>query len=73
MSALSRSIQAYASITPARRRNLIARLLERDAHHRQMRALGRLDAHLRRDIGLEDTETQRDPRGVAWNPPEWWR
>jgi|GEM_PF-3778068 len=42
---------------------LVTFVLRADAGFRQRHALGKLDGHLRRDVGLDDTTQAR------WTPP----
>lgn len=40
---------------------------------RQRRHLDRLDAHLRRDIGLSDAQVRREVDRTLWDAPSTWR
>ena len=61
--------------TPAQRptRSLLSRLLLRDSLFRQRHDLGRLDAHLLRDIGLSPDDAAAESRRPIWDAPAHWR
>ena len=43
------------------------------ALERQRRALGRLDAHLRNDLGLTEADVAREVSRAPWDVPSHWR
>lgn len=40
---------------------------------RQRQHLGRLDAHMRRDIGLTDAQITQEVQRPLWDAPQTWR
>lgn len=40
---------------------------------RQRRALARLDAHLRNDLGLTEADVEREVSRAPWDVPSHWR
>ena len=69
MSTLAETSISLASARVRRRDSFLATLIGFDARFRQRRAFDRLDPHLRRDVGLEDTRAVRK----HWDAPDWWR
>jgi len=43
------------------------------ALRRQRQALGQLDAHLLRDIGLSEAEARKEATRLDWDVPQNWR
>ena len=69
---ITHSLQALRSgaIRPTRFLRHIVRLVEVT---RSRRALGRLDEHLLRDIGLTPHEAEVEASRTPWDPPLHWR
>lgn len=64
---LARAATTARPATPLLHR-LLSWMLEADRRHRQRRAMAALDDHLRRDIGLTDSQI-REEAGREWDPP----
>ncbi len=59
---------------PARtRRGLLHWFRTMAAIRKQRRDLSHLDAHLRRDIGLSESDVQKEIQRQPWDIPSWWR
>lgn len=73
MNAHAHSRSSHAGVRFRRGNGLLAALLGYDSVFRQRRALGRLDPHIRRDIGLSEVDIGRESSRSVWDIPEWWR
>jgi uncharacterized protein YjiS (DUF1127 family) len=73
----SMSIQHISTIGSARRPSLLTRALQflalASATRRYRQALGRLDPHLLRDIGLTCEQAQAEATRPLWDVPSHWR
>lgn len=63
---------ARFAVTAPRRPGTIAFLRAAIATWRQRRALARLDAHARRDLGLTGADVARESARPAWDVPQSW-
>lgn len=54
-------------------RGLLSALLGFDQNFRNRRQLDRLDAHLRRDVGLDEPAARTELDRPFWDIPTWWR
>lgn len=54
-------------------RGLLSFLLGVDCHYRNRRQMTRLDAHLRRDAGLDDRGVEAELTRPVWDIPAWWK
>jgi uncharacterized protein YjiS (DUF1127 family) len=52
---------------------LLRRWVHRADLARQRRALGRLDSHLLKDIGLDPEQARREAHRPVWDAPSHWR
>ncbi|APX21368.1 MAG: DUF1127 domain-containing protein [Rhodobacteraceae bacterium] len=64
---------AARSCRPARRRSLLARLLDLQALMRQRRRLAELDDAALRDIGISRADALREAARKPWDAPSHWR
>ena len=65
-----------ANIHTARRPwalRLINRFIAANALHRQQQALGRLDDHMLRDIGVTRLQAEAEANRPVWDAPAHWR
>lgn len=58
---------------PARSTSLLSRIASAYHLYRQRRQLADLDAHLRADLGLTESDILRESRRSAWDVPACWR
>ncbi len=65
--------QTRRTVSSARRKGLIARILDALALTRQRRALAELDDALLADLGLTREEAEAEARRSGWDAPPHWR
>ncbi len=67
-------MNAHVITRPAttHRRTLVQRILLALAQHRQRQHLGRLDAHMLRDIGMTAAQAQAEAARPIWDAPASW-
>jgi uncharacterized protein YjiS (DUF1127 family) len=62
-----------AALRPSALARLPARLLAAEALARSRRALGRLDDHVLRDIGLTQDQAESEAKRPSWDSPLHWK
>ncbi|WP_103258012.1 DUF1127 domain-containing protein [Tabrizicola aquatica] len=66
-------VRTFAATRLPRRPRLLAALAAMLETRRTRKALGRLDPHLRRDIGLTDHEARAEASRPFWDAPTHWK
>lgn len=67
------TLASHPQAVSRRHKGIFSVFTKLDALYRQRRALDRLDAHLRRDVGLSDTDINNEVNRPVWDIPAWWQ
>jgi uncharacterized protein YjiS (DUF1127 family) len=65
-------VRALNHAMPMASRSLLRRVLAAVTLHRQRHQLGRLDAHMLRDIGLTPAQARHEAARPIWDAPASW-